>query len=102
MLRRPGYGDFLAERDPEIRERQEADDAPTGFADAVAPLAHPITTDGPTTDAHWGATFVVADANASFARAQQLGASVVVPPLLDTDYTRMGVVRQTRRAPNSR
>ena len=33
-----GYGDFLAEGDPEIRARQEADGAPNGFADAVAIL----------------------------------------------------------------
>jgi len=96
MWRQPGYGEFLARRDPEIRERQEADDAPAGFADAVA-LAYPISTDGPATDAHWGVTFAVADADAAFARAQQLGATVVVP-LLDTDYTRMGVVRDPQGA----
>ena len=45
MWRVPGYGEFLAERDPEIRSRQEADQAPGGFADAVA-LMNPIATDG--------------------------------------------------------
>jgi predicted enzyme related to lactoylglutathione lyase len=96
MWRLPGYGDFLARRDPEIRARQEADDAPTGFADAVA-LAYPLPTAAPADRPHWGVTFAVADADAAFARAQRLGASVVVP-LLDTDYTRMGVVRDPQGA----
>jgi uncharacterized protein len=96
MWRLPGYGDFLAQRDPEIRERQEADGAPGGFADAVA-LAHPISSQGPAAAHRWGITFAVADADDAFARAQRLGASVVVP-LFDTDYTRAGVVRDPQGA----
>jgi uncharacterized glyoxalase superfamily protein PhnB len=39
----------------------------------------------------------VADADGAFARAQELGATVVVA-LLDTDYTRMGIVRDPQGA----
>ena len=35
MVRRPGYGDHLAELEPGIRERQDESGAPPGFADAV-------------------------------------------------------------------
>ena len=92
MWRVPGYGDFLAERDPEIRARQEADQAPGGFADAVALM------DRSTDDtAHWSVTFAVADADAAFARATDLGAAVVTP-LFDTDYTRMGTVKDPQGA----
>src|SRR5918999_3302360 len=42
MFRRPGYGDFLAERDPGIRERQAAGGAPKGFEDAVAERAEKL------------------------------------------------------------
>jgi predicted enzyme related to lactoylglutathione lyase len=91
MFRVAGYGDFLAEHDPEIRERQSADQAPEGFADAVAIMNR---SEGP---AVWGVTFAVADADAAFARATELGASVITP-LFDTDYTRMGVVADPQGA----
>ena len=91
-FRQPGYGDFLAASDPEIRERQAADQAPGGFADAVALL-------GPDEGAgnRWGTTFAVADADAAVARATELGATVVAP-LYDTPYTREGVVRDPQGA----
>jgi uncharacterized protein len=92
-FRQPGYGDFLAESDPEIRERQAADQAPGGFADAVA-LVQPAATGG---GGRWGTTFAVADAEAAFARATGLGATVVAP-LIDTPYTRQGVVRDPQGA----
>lgn len=97
IWRVPGYGDFLAQRDPEIRERQEADQAPEGFADAVA-LVQPLGADG-TADAlaRWTVTFSVADADAAFARAVELGATVVTP-LFDTAYTRMGTVTDPQGA----
>jgi predicted enzyme related to lactoylglutathione lyase len=94
MWRLPGYGDFLAQRDPEIRDRQDAVQAPEGFADVVA-LMDPSAQPGE--PSHWHITFAVADADASFARAVDLGASVVTP-LLDTDYTRMGSVRDPQGA----
>jgi predicted enzyme related to lactoylglutathione lyase len=87
LWRLPGYGDFLAESDPEIRERQAASQAPPGFADAVAFLE----TDGTEVDPRWSITFSVADADAAVARALALGATQV-SPLIDTEYTRMGAV----------
>ena len=96
MWRVKGYGDFLADGDPEIRERQEADGAPDGFADAVALLIP--TPDAPaTTSAYWSVTFAVADADAAFARAVELGARVTTP-LFDTDYTRMGTIEDPQGA----
>jgi predicted enzyme related to lactoylglutathione lyase len=97
MWRVPGYGDLLARRDPEIRARQEADGAPGGFADAVA-LLNPLTVDGRNeATAHWSITFAVADADAAFSRALEHGASAVTP-LFDTDYTRMGMVKDPQGA----
>ena len=91
MLQVDGYGDFLAQSDPEIRERQATDQAPEGFADAVAMMTR---SGGP---ARWGVTFAVADADAAFARATELGAQVVTP-LFDTDYTRQGTVADPQGA----
>jgi hypothetical protein len=91
--RMPGYGDFLAERDPEIRERQQAVQSPEGFSDAVAMLQ----AEAVGTPARWTVTFAVADADAAFARAIDLGATEVTP-LFDTAYTRMGVVRDPQGA----
>jgi hypothetical protein len=97
MWRVPGYGDFLAESDPEIRERQQSGQAPEGFADAVA-LMQPLGADDPAAAvARWTVTFAVADADAAFARATELGATVMTP-LFDTAYTRMGVVRDPQGA----
>ncbi len=91
LWRLPGYGEFLAERDPEIRERQAAAQAPDGFADAVA-ILNPVPTDAlGDIVPRWNVTFAVADADAAFSRAISLGATVVTP-LFDTAYTRMGTV----------
>ena len=94
IWRVPGYGDFLAERDPALRERQAAAQAPDGFADAVAIL-------NPEADeeraAGWNVIFAVADADAAFARALSLGATIVTP-LFDTMYTRMGTVADPQGA----
>ena len=50
--------------------------APEGFADVVASL---VPNDGGEPD-HWGVTFAVDDADASAARATELGGKVVMPP----------------------
>ena len=93
IWRVPGYGEFLAARDPELRERQAADQAPDGFADAVA-ILNPAAAEGA---ARWKVTFAVADADAAFSRALGLGATVVTP-LFDTMYTRMGTVADPQGA----
>lgn len=97
MWRVPGYGDFLAERDPEIRSRQEADRAPNGFADAVAITSLSTTEGASDILAGWSVIFAVADADTAFDRATELGATVITP-LFDTAYTRMGAVKDPQGA----
>jgi len=89
--RLPGYGDFLAERDPELRERQAADGAPGGFEDAVAVLVQ----DG--VPPHWSITFAVDDADAAAAKTAELGGTVMVPPF-DAPYVRMTILRDPQGA----
>lgn len=88
-----GYGAHLAELDPETYTRVEEHSAPTWFPDVVASCS--VAPDAASD--RWGTTFGVTDVDASFARAAELGATVVVP-LFDTDYTRMGVVRDPQGA----
>ena len=91
MWRLPGYGDFLAQSDPELRERQAASGAaPAGFADVVATL-NPIAEDQPDIPAHWSVTFAVDDADATASRAAALGGHVLVAPF-DAPWVRMTVI----------
>jgi predicted enzyme related to lactoylglutathione lyase len=53
--------------------------APDGFEDVVASII-PITDDQPDTPAHWSVTFAVDDADATAAKAAELGGKVIVPP----------------------
>lgn len=92
----PGYGDFLSQRDPEIRERQESVQAPAGFEDAVA-IMQPVSEEGTGAVPRWTVTFAVDDADAAYARALEGGATAVVP-LFDTEYTRTGTVRDPQGA----
>jgi uncharacterized protein len=72
MIRVPGYGDHLkATVDPGIRERQAG--APDGFADAIGQAVALESGEAP----HWHVTFSVEDRDASSARAEQLGATVL-------------------------
>ena len=73
MWRLPGYGDFLAARDPDLRRRHGKAGVPPGFSDAVGWLAHGD-------EARWSVTFAVDDADAVAARAAELGGTVVTPP----------------------
>jgi len=91
MWRLPGYGDFLAQSDPELRERQAASGAaPEGFADVVATL-NPVAEDQTDTPAHWSVTFAVDDADATADRAAALGGRVLVAPF-DAPWVRMTVI----------
>jgi uncharacterized protein len=76
MWRVPGYGDVLAERDPEFRARHAEAGVPAGFSDAVAWLV-PLSGDAPP---HWSVTFAVDDTDAVAERAAALGGTVLVPP----------------------
>jgi predicted enzyme related to lactoylglutathione lyase len=97
MWRLPGYGDFLAKSDPEIRKRmEESVAAPDGFEDVLAALI-PIGADQPEVPAHWSVTFAVDDADATAERATQLGGTVVVPPF-DAPWVRMTVITDPQGA----
>jgi hypothetical protein len=96
MWRLPGYGDFLEQSDPGLRERMAQSDAPAGFADVVASL-NPIADDQPDVPAHWSVTFAVDDADATAEKAAELGGQVVVPPF-DAPWVRMTVITDPQGA----
>lgn len=96
MWRLPGYGAFLEKSDPGLRERMAESGAPKGFADVVATL-NPIGDDQPTTPAHWSVTFAVEDADATAAKATELGGQVIVAPL-DAPWVRMTVISDPQGA----
>jgi uncharacterized protein len=92
----PGYGDHLEESDPEIRKRVAEVGGPAGFEDVVASI-NPIGHDQPDTPAHWSVTFGVDDADASAAKAAELGGKVVVAPF-DAPWVRMTVLTDPQGA----
>jgi uncharacterized protein len=96
MWRVPGYGDYLVQRDPELRNRQAGDGAPEGFEDAVAWLV-PMTPDQADAPPHWSITFAVDDADAVADRAAKLGGKVLVPPF-DAPWVRMTVLSDPQGA----
>ena len=97
MWRLAGYGDFLAQSDPELRQRQaDSDGAPEGFADVVATL-NPIADGQPELPAHWSVTFAVDDADATAQRAAELGGRVDVAPF-DAPWVRMTVITDPQGA----
>ena len=96
MWRLPGYGSFLEQSDPGLGERMASTGAPEGFADVVATL-NPIAADQPDVPAHWSVTFAVDDADATAARAAELGGQVVVPPF-DAPWVRMSVITDPQGA----
>jgi hypothetical protein len=96
MWRLPGYGEFLEQRDPGLRERMAGSGAPAGFEDVVATL-NPIADDQADVPPHWSVTFAVADADATAERATELGGQVVVAPF-DAPWARMTVITDPRGA----
>jgi uncharacterized protein len=94
MLRLPGYGEFLAAHDPELRRRHGAAGVPSGFSDAVGWIMAPA---GGASAPRWSVTFAVADPDAIAARAAQLGGSVVVEPY-DVAPVRIAVLRDPQGA----
>jgi uncharacterized protein len=76
----PGYGDWLErEHHPELRRQMAGAGAPEGFEDVVGSII-PIADDQPDTPPHWSVTFATADADATAAKASELGGRVIVPP----------------------
>jgi uncharacterized protein len=96
MWRLPGYGAYLEQRDPGLRERMAESGAPAGFEDVVATL-NPIAADQAAVPAHWSVTFAVEDADATAERAAELGGRVVTAPL-DAPWVRMTVITDPQGA----
>jgi uncharacterized protein len=92
----PGYGDYIERYHPGLRERWAEAGAPAGFEDVVATI-NPIADDQPGTPAHWSVTFAVDDADATAAKATELGGKVIVPPF-DAPWVRMTVIADPQGA----
>jgi len=92
----PGYGDHLERDNPDLRKQMAEAGAPEGFEDVVASI-NPIAEDQPDTPAHWSVTFAVDDADATAAKAAELGAKVIVPPF-DAPWVRMTILNDPQGA----
>jgi uncharacterized protein len=86
----PGYGDYLEGYHPDLREQMAEAGGPVGFEDVVATI-NPIADDQPGTPAHWSVTFATDDADATAAKARELGGTVIVSPF-DAPWVRMTVI----------
>jgi uncharacterized protein len=76
----PGYGDWLErEHHPKLRKQMAEAGAPEGFEDVVGGII-PVADDEPDMPAHWSVTFATDDADATAAKAAELGGKVIVPP----------------------
>jgi uncharacterized protein len=91
-----GFGDFLERDNPDLRKQMAEAGAPERFEDVVASI-RPIPDDQPDTPAHWTVIFAVADADATAARAAELGGQVVVPPT-DAPWVRTTVIADPQGA----
>jgi uncharacterized protein len=92
----PGYGDHLERDNPGLRKQIAEMGGPAGFEDVVASI-NPIPDDQPDTPAHWSVTFAVDDADATAAKAAELGGTVIVPPL-DVPWSRVTIVNDPQGA----
>lgn len=93
MWKLDGYGDLLANFDPNIRERQAGEQAPDGFWDVVAWMSEAPEDTAP----NWGITFSVDDTDAALDRATKGGAEVLVPAY-DAGPVRAAVIRDPQGA----
>ena len=92
----PGFGDFLERDSPDLRKQMVEAEAPEGFEDVVGSI-NPIADDQPDTPAHWSVTFAVDNADATAAKAAELGGNVIVPPF-DAPWVRMTVIADPQGA----
>jgi predicted enzyme related to lactoylglutathione lyase len=92
----PGYGDHLEQDNPGLRRQVAEVGGPPGFEDVVAAI-NPIAADEPDVAAHWSVTFAVDDADATAAKAAELGGTVVVPPF-DAPWVRATVIADPQGA----
>jgi predicted enzyme related to lactoylglutathione lyase len=89
------YGDYLEALTPGTRERT-AELGAAGFEQVVAAIT-PIAGDDAEAPAHWGVTFSTEDADATAAKAAELGGTVLVAPV-DAPYSRLTVLRDPQGA----
>jgi uncharacterized protein len=92
----PGYGDHLEERTPGLREQVASMGGPEGFIDVVA-MVNPIADGDTETPPNWSVTFATDDADATAAKATELGGTVVAGPL-DAPWVRMAVLQDPQGA----
>jgi uncharacterized protein len=92
----PGYGDYLERDNPDLRKQMAEADAPKGFEDVVASI-NPIPDDQPDTPPHWSVTFAVDDADATAAKATELGGTVILPPF-DAPWVRVTIINDPQGA----
>jgi predicted enzyme related to lactoylglutathione lyase len=92
----PGYGDHLEEGTPGLREQMAQMGAPAGFIDVVAAM-NPIPDGDPDTPANWSVVFAVDDADATAAKAVELGGEVLDGPR-DAPWTRTAVIKDPQGA----
>ncbi len=96
MWTMPGYGDHLERYHPDLREQVAEVGGPPGFEDVVASI-NPIADDQADTPAHWSVTFAVDDADATAAKATELGGTVMMPPF-DAPWVRMTIISDPQGA----
>lgn len=92
----PGYGDHLELDRPTLRDDMAAVGAPKGFEDVVASVIG-IPDDQPDTPPHWDVTFAVDDADATAAKATELGGKVLAGPF-DAPWVRMVILADPQGA----
>jgi predicted enzyme related to lactoylglutathione lyase len=90
------YGDELERATPGLRKMMAEMGAPAGFEDVVASI-NPIGDDQSEVPAHWSVTFGTDDADATGAKATELGGTLVMPPF-DAPWVRMTIVRDPQGA----
>jgi predicted enzyme related to lactoylglutathione lyase len=92
----PGYGDYLERDHPDLRKMIAEVGGPEGFEDVVASI-NPIPEDEPDTPPHWSVTFGTDDADATAAKASELGGKVIAAPF-DAPWVRMTVIQDPQGA----
>lgn len=89
----PGYGDHLERDRPTMRQEMAELGAPPGFEDVVASINSLADDEAP----QWSVVFAVDDADATAAKAYELGATIVVPPF-DAPWVRSTVITDPQGA----
>jgi len=92
----PGYGDHLERDNLGLRKGMEDMGVTGDFADVVAAI-NPISAEQGEAPARWSVTFAVDDADASAAKAAELGGKVLAGPF-DAPWVRMAVIADPQGA----